>query len=210
MGVLAAVETRSDLDIVGEARDLESGRLHYTEYHRCEQGGVYCQVVYRDPAGAVIAVKDVDYSQSLHAPELLLRDVRRGETQRVDSKHETDWVVDAGFDHFVRSRWERLVAGKSVRFPFLVAGREKPVRLLAERREKGACDGDELCLRVTLDSWFLAMLVPPIDLVYDRREQRLLQFRGTSNIRGADGGSLQVQIDYRYPAAAVADSDMSR
>ena len=60
------------------------------------------------------------------------------------------------------------------------------------------CPGDELCLEIALDSWFLGLLVDPIELVYSRSARQLLRFQGVSNIRGEKGESLNVDIHYQY------------
>jgi len=202
-------DAASEIDVIGEARAVDGGALRYVEYHLCDESESFCQVEYRNTAGELVAVKKVDYSTSLQAPEFQLRDIRRGETRVVEGEFESDWVVDAGFDHFVRLQWQALVEGETISFPFLIAGRDKPLNMRARRREGGPCAAGKLCLRVTLDAWLLRMLVPPIDLVYDMEERQLLQFRGISNIRDGEGNTQQVQIDYRYPASDVG-SDMAR
>ena len=53
-------------------------------------------------------------------------------------------------------------------------------------------------LKVTLDSWFLGMLVDPIKLSYSKADRRLLRFQGVSNIVGPAGESLKVDLRYNY------------
>jgi hypothetical protein len=184
--------------VVGEARSLDDEELRYREYHHCSIDGRMCRVLYKDKEGEVFARKQVDYSESLRSPSLLIEDLREGQTLRIDGDFDAELVVDAGFDNYVRQRWAELAQGQTVRFPFLVVGRDSPIKMKASRTEGEVCETGSLCLTVTLDAWLLSMLVTPIELVYDN-ERRLTQYRGISNIRDAEGRSQTVQIEYRYP-----------
>ena len=186
-----------DADVVGEARAIASGDLLYRELHDCSEDGRYCKVSYQNPQGQLIAHKKLDYSNSLQAPALQVKDLRLGTEFRLEGGMAPDLVVDAGFDNFVRERWVDLASGGVVRFPFVVVGRNKPLKMKAGLDEDRACAEERVCLAVTLDGWLLAALVDPIQLVYDN-DRRLLQFRGISNIRDENGGSQKVEINYTY------------
>ena len=53
---------------------------------------------------------------------------------------------------------------------------------------------------VRLDTWFGAV-APRLSLVYADADRRLLEFRGTSNLRDARGDYPQVTV--RFPAPAM-------
>ena len=195
------------LFVVGEARSMKDGELRYREYHHCSEDRSNCEVLYKDTEGALFARKRIDYSQSMSSPSLVVEDLREGRTVRINGGGDEELVVDAGFDNYVRQRWSELSSGETVRFPFLVVGRDSPLTMKASVDEEETCAADELCLSVTLDAWLLSMLVQPIQLVYDS-ERRLLQYRGVSNIRDAEGKSQDVRIDYTYPTDSLA-SDLS-
>lgn len=197
--LLAAAPALAGAAIVGEARGVGEGDFRYTEHHSCSGDGRQCTVEYRNGSGEVFARKDVDYGDGLHSPSLVLEDFRLGEVSRVEDRYGEEVVVDAGFDHYVRYRWDDLAAGREVEFPFLLAGRDKPLSMSARRDEARECEPEQLCLLVTLDSWLVALLVEPIRLVYDE-QRRLVQFRGVSNIPADDGKSQSVEINYRYLA----------
>ena len=186
------------LFVVGEARSLKDGELRYREYHHCSEDRSNCQVLYKDVEGALFARKNIDYSQSLSSPSLVVEDLREGRTQLIEGDVEEELVVDAGFDNYVRERWAELSRGETVRFPFLIAGRDSPVSMKARQDGEEDCADGDLCLAVSLDAWLLSMLVQPIQLVYDS-DRRLMQYRGISNIRDAEGRSQEVRIDYEYP-----------
>ena len=188
------------LQAVGEARGADGGELRYTEHHSCSQAGTLCQVEYRDTEGKLFARKTLDYSLSKHAPSLELEYLPEGRTLRVDREATAELVVDAGFDHYMRSSWNLLAQGEPVQFEFLPVGRDDALSMRAEPVEE-ACPDQRLCVKVRLDNWLLGALVPPIRLQYDRDNQRLVQYLGISNLRDSDGNSQQVRIDYSYPSA---------
>lgn len=193
----------TNLRVSGAAYDLEGGSLLYSEQHYCSVNVLSCRVDYVTPEGELIARKEIDYSANLQAPALLISDFRKGSEKRLDFSAESELVVDAGFDNFVRMQWERLVEGEPVTFPFLVPGRDQPLAMRAVAGGEPTCGSRQLCLRVELDSWFLRMAVPPILLTYDRESRRLQRFRGISNIRGEQGNTLKVDIQYRYVDAST-------
>ena len=131
----------ADLRFVeGEARDLASGQLLYREQHWIRQAGAAPAerlVLYRCPSGTAFARKRVDYRRSATAPEFSLEDVRSdyreglrrsGAAASVYSGAKTTalpaptdaLVADAGFDEFLRARWDVLTAGRPQPLAFVV------------------------------------------------------------------------------------------
>lgn len=200
--LLSAVSAQSE-NVIGEAYADDDGTLRYREVHTCSVNGEECLVEYRYPGGDLFARKRVDYRKSMQSPSLHIEDLRVGETLQIDGDFYSDVVVDAGFDHYVRLRWDALAGGETVKFPFLVAGRSKPLDMLAKQGDDSVCPDTRMCLVITVDNWLLAAIVSPIRLEYDESSRRLLQFQGVSNIRDEQGKSQQVKIDYRYPADAL-------
>lgn len=196
---LAAVASNlpeSEPDIVGEARDPDSGDTLYVERYYCSEDGLACRVFYLRPNQELIASKELDYRGNPKAPQLTFRDFRL-DSEVTIAQPDTDAVVDAGFDNFVRLQWQELAGGEAVKFPFRMVGREDPIRMRAER--DASCEDGKLCLEIRLDSWLLGSLVDPIELTYDANTQRLLRFEGISNLKSDQGRSQKVEIRYRYP-----------
>ena len=207
LAAAAAVTAAEPADIVGDAFDLETGELLYTERHFCGVDFLQCTVEYSDANEQLIASKSVDYGRSLQAPALFVQDFRRTTETRLETDVDPELVVDAGFDNFVRSRWDTLEQGDRIGFPFLIVGRDAPLDMVARSVGDSDCAMEELCLQVELDSWLLRMVVPPIQLTYDREQRRLLRFRGISNIRDPDGKNLKVDIRYRYLGLQTASTE---
>lgn len=183
-------------DVVGEARDPDTGDTIYLEHYYCSDNGLSCSVFYLRPNEELIASKELDYSTNPRAPALTFRDFRLDRQITIDQP-DTDAVVDAGFDNFVRLQWQDLAEGEEVKFPFRIVGRDDPIRMRASKDAR--CADGRLCLQIRLDSWLLGSLVDPIQLEYDAASQRLLRFEGISNLKSDEGRSQKVEIRYRYP-----------
>ena len=194
----AAIAENLSPTVTGSAYDRSSGNLIYRELHFCDFSLTQCTIDYRDATGELIAQKLLDYRTGPHSPTLVVKDFRGDEQTDLTLTGNPDWVVDAGFDNFVRSKWDSLESGEVVKFPFLIPGFEKPLKMRAQRADEDKCTAAELCLEIVLDSWLLGMLVDPIALSYSRSERKLLRFQGISNLRGSDGESLDVDIRYHY------------
>lgn len=208
------------LEYQGIARDLNNPAIIlYTEYHRLQLGNgrpVSRDVEYRDASGRLLATKSNRYGDNPATPEFTLRDERKtySESARFDGSALTlslnekgktlektfrsvpdDLIVDAGFDDFVRTHWDRLQQGKRVDFHFASAARQE---LIAFRLEPQRSNEQELVLSMRLSSRLLAWLLEPIELTYDRNTQRLLRYRGLTNIQDDAGNTFKANIDYQY------------
>jgi len=184
--------------VTGWATDLEDAGESYRELHYCTANGARCSIEYRGQAGELLAEKQLDYSASLQAPAMEMEDYRHDLVLRSNHDPKQPVVVDAGFDNYVRTQWDELEQGLPVRFPLLLAGRDKPIDMVATQREDPQCSEDQLCLRVRIDSWLLSRVVAPIDLDYSRKDRRLQRYRGISNLRDSEGDTRMVEIRYEY------------
>lgn len=185
----------------GTAFDRDSGAPLYRERHFCDAGLTQCTVRYVDNGGNLIARKELDYSQSATSPSLVLKDYRRDAEVRIPSAVDNAQVVDAGFDNFVRAQWDTLADGETVTFRFRGVGFDSPLDMKIGIDDKTDCDPANLCLAVNIDSWLLSSFLDPIQLHYSRSDRRLQRYSGISNLKGATGESLDVDIYYAYPDA---------
>ncbi len=182
-------------DIVGEATDPDTGNTLYLEHYYCSEDALQCSVFYLRPNREVIASKELDYASNPKAPALTFRDYRL-DREIIIQNPDTNAVVDAGFDNFVRLQWQDLAGGEEVKFPFRLVDRKDPIKMRASKTE--GCEDGKLCLEIELDSWLLGNFVDPIQLTYEEGSQRLLRFQGISNLKNDQGRSQTVEIRYRY------------
>ena len=222
---------------IGEAFDLKSDELLYSETHCLSRDALAREVIYRNVDGELIAHKSLSYETGPTTPSFVqrnyysqesievelkqdeltmtVRDVNSGGPGKVVSTQPSSRlpvVIDAGFDAFVTTNWDSLVAGENKSFQFPFAARESLVRL---RIKPMSCTYDsetDQCFSLEMNNWFLRMLVDPIELGYDASLKRLTRYRGLSNIGDGKGNGLVVDIRYNYqdlPAKACAVDNLN-
>lgn len=184
--------------VSGRATHADSGEHLYSEAHFCSASGLRCRVEYTDPAGVLLAEKALDYSAGPNTPAVNLREPPDSEPLTLAATDAQ--VVDAGFDHFVRSRWDAFAAGEVVTFGFQALGFDRAFTMRAEA-VAADCDAAWLCLRVQVNSWFLRLVAQPIELAYLRGSRQLVRYRGVTNLRSAELRAQPVEIRYTYAAA---------
>ncbi|MDR0181938.1 hypothetical protein [Lysobacter arvi] len=210
----------------GRATDLRTGRVLYEEQHWIRTHGNERSrlVVYRCPDGRAFARKRVIDTALPGAPAFQFDDARDGYREGVDAGSGTrraywrasastplrertvvvgaDTVIDAGFDDWVRDRWNALANGSTARAQFLVPSRGSPVPIRVQRVD--APSSDLVRFRLSLDSW-LDFVAPSMQITYDAATRRLRTFEGLGTIRGPDGAPMKVRIDFP-PAPQLGDS----
>lgn len=223
---LAAPWLRSE----GVATSAQGGVL-YREVHwrREATEGAERWVLYQCPGGQPFARKHLPASARPQARGYSLEDRRSGQTAEVDATGDSvsiawkedaaselrrrqlelppDAVIDAGFDAAVRLHWPALLRGERVSLPFLVPGRQRYFPVQVRRSGSIRWQGiDAQAIEVSLDTWY-GGIVPRLSLVYASADRRLLEFRGTSNLREARGSYPQVTVRFSSPAAERSAGD---
>jgi hypothetical protein len=218
----AAAVPAADSSFTGYARSLDGRALLYVESHAVSAGGTAGEtrvVLYRCSAGsAPFARKELDYATNRIAPAFAFEDARSGfaeglqrnthglevfERAGANAPLRTEMlsrggalVADAGFDEFVRARWDSLERGASAQVPFLVPSRLDSVDFKVHKVAEAIIEGEAAnVFRLSVAGplgWFL----PDIDVSYRKRDRRLMRYRGLTNIRGPAGGMLTAQIDF--------------
>ena len=210
----------ADLTFTGRAHDLETGALLFVESHAVSGSGSPGEtrvVSYRCANGATFARKTLDYRVARLAPAFALDDARSGVSEGLERsaggarvferardatlrskplRDMAELVADAGFDEFVRTRWDELEAGAALVAPFLVPSRLDTVNFRVRKAGETTIEGRAVSVfRLSVASplgWFL----PDIEVSYRQGDRRLLRYRGVTNIRDSDGDLLSAQIDF--------------
>jgi hypothetical protein len=228
--LLAASASADEPDraFTGYARSLDTGELLYVESHVVSgRGANEARVVlYRCAAdSAPFARKQLQYSANRTMPAFEFEDARSGFAEgfrreatgytvfaragasaRMRSEAlsaKAKLVVDAGFDEFVRERWESLERGAAPHVSFLVPSLLEAVNFRIRKVSEATIEGEAASvIRMSLAGpigWFL----PDIDVSYRKRDRRLMRYRGITNIRDAGGELLKAQIDFPEEAVTV-------
>jgi hypothetical protein len=220
--LFASIASSADYSFTGYARDPESGALLYTETHELHAAGTpgeEREVLYRrDPHSEPFARKTLRYGADRERPTFDFTDQRSGfaesvervgRTFRIISRAGRDAslrtalldeadvaVIDAGFDEFVRAHWLDLQHGDSLAAPFLVPSRLGTVNFRVRKVNDARIGGAAASvIRLSL-AGPLGWLLPDIEVSYRDRDQRLLRYRGLTNIRDPRGNLLSAQIDF--------------
>lgn len=233
---LAAASAQADgITFTGYARSLDTGELLYIESHAVTHAGGPQEkrvVLYRCAAdSSPFARKHLDYGAARTAPAFEFDDARSGfaEGLRRDSLGLTVFVraganaklraepleaaaqlvADAGFDEFVRERWDLLESGGVAQVPFVVPSLQESVNFRVRKVDETKIGGDVAnVIRLSLAGplgWFL----PDIDVSYRKLDRRLIRYRGTTNIRDAAGELLKAQIDFPDTARTTGPVDLA-
>jgi len=216
--------------IIGNASSVQNGELLYRELHyRSDASALLSErVEYVSPSGELLVAKTLDASLSPITPNVEQKDLRTGTQftirhngdsldtsyQRTGERAEFEQiakneqlVVDAGFDPYVRANWDALQSEKTVRAQFFVPARLDAIKISIRKAESKHCAdiaAEALCLVVRpagalrLIGW----LVEPLYLAYAQDSQRLLMYRGVSNLLDDEGNAQEVLIRYEYPGSA--------
>jgi hypothetical protein len=210
------------LEYAGNAYDLKSGELYYTEEHQeIWEGQTHTSTLisYKNPEGKTIVKKELDFKTGHLTPSFLQTDFRDGYMEgaevsehsvkvlyRKSSRHDLETavlevpppvVVDGGFNYFVKQNWPTLLEGRTLAFNFVVPAEQDYYSFQLSKVEEGTLEGKEAVIyKMELKNFILRQLVPPIMLTYNVETKRLLKYEGISNINNAKGKSYFVKIIY--------------
>lgn len=205
----AAAET---LQFRGYAYDLKTNRYLYTEVHeQVYEGDVWKsgRIRFFDAAGKPIGQKTLDFSSAASIPvyrfelpaehyveaitavsktEVKLLKTADGKTSEKTLKRTPTTAADSGFHTYLVSHFDELMAGKTVAFNFVVAGNLDAYSFRAKRIADTQFEGKPAVrFRVEPDS-LLRYLVSPLELSYDEKQRKLLEYKGISNVHDPKTG----------------------
>ncbi len=205
----------------GQAWDLQKKRVLYTESHwsQFENGQIRERtVLYRCSNGTPFARKTVSYANSALAPSFQFQDSRfdysealrwqngqpRVQFSGPDGKGEralgnkANLVADAGFDNFIRNRWQALNRNDKQSLQFAVPARLKSYGFHLQRTGSTRyANQPAQVFKLGLDG-LLGYIAPSIEVTYSNRDQRLLRFKGLTNIL-SDSGEKQLSAIIEFP-----------
>ena len=217
LALTSVAETSETIEFTGNAYDLDSGDLLYTEEHRLERvDGVPQQetVRYITPEGDTLAQKNMTYWEPARpAYRLTVTDPERTETVepeangvRVDSvesgfldwSDEENYVIDGGFHYFILDHFDTLLDGNSVEFQFLAPTRTRWLGLRLRPTEQA---NGQLILELNVRNRLLSLVISDIELTYDIDTRRLMRYAGLTNLPKPGGGNYSANIEYDYTGA---------
>jgi len=215
--VFAVSQAAAQTEIIkfeGDAYDIESGDLIYTEQHSLKLiDGLPEEetVVYVAADGHELARKEMTYSEPQRPGyRLTITDPQRIETVKpgesgvaVESvKSGTlNWpddsaaVIDGGFHYLILEHFDTLLDGNTVDFEFLTPSRVSWTSLRVSPEEPA---NRQLVLMLNLQNRLISWAVSDIELTYDIETRRLLRYSGLTNLPKPEGGNYKARIEYDY------------
>ncbi|HSC66864.1 MAG TPA: hypothetical protein VLC79_04185 [Cellvibrio sp.] len=221
----APVIAEENYTIAGSAYNLENNQLVYRELYTGLDENKSVRVDYAKPDGDVFASKTLVYqgepfqpsfsfedkrdneytSAQFQGARLVLTEGRNGNQNEKTILDNARLVIDAGFDAYIQLNWDKLTAGKRLKFDFAL-----PDRLTTEQLEVRQIKGSEspvyeanygrewIYFRITPAKKITSMFADPIYLAYDPNGKYLMRFYGRSNIDDDNGDPQDVRIEYEY------------
>ncbi|MFG1496697.1 hypothetical protein ABMA57_08690 [Saccharospirillum sp. HFRX-1] len=200
-------------NFTGTAFALDSERELYREQHQLTLNNgepVSEQVRYLAPDGQLLGEKNMSYNEPARPGyELVLPALDRTESVRPDRDGVTivsrkegrlGWpqqtaIIDAGFHYFILDHFDALERGQTLDIQFLTPSRLSWIALSIEPETPR---DDQLVLQLRPQNQVLRWLIDPIELTYSRSQQRLLQYRGLTNLPNGNEGNFKARIVYQY------------
>lgn len=224
MGAVS-VSAQDNYVTAGTAYSLENNQVMYRELYTGMDENKSVRVDYVSPDGKTFASKTLVYSGEPFQPMFNFEDLRdkeytsaqfegarlvlthgiNGEQNQKTIMDNAKVVIDAGFDSYIQLNWDKLVAGKRLRFDFAVANRLSTVKLDIRKIKASkspvydANYGREwVYFRITPAKKIASLFSDPINLAYDPNGKYLMRFHGRSNLDDDSGAPLDVRIEYEY------------
>lgn len=222
---VAAVNAEENYVVAGSAYNIENNQLVYRELYTGLDENKAVRVDYVDPDGRTFASKTLVYVGEPFQPSFDFSDTRDNEFSSAHfqgarlvlthgmngSQNEkviydnARLVVDAGFDAYIQLNWDKLVAGKRLKFDFAFPARLNTIPLEVRKiksTESPVYDANYgrewIYFRITPAQKIASLFADPINLAYDPNGKYLMRFHGRSNIDDDRGGPQDVRIEYEY------------
>ncbi len=225
-GVYAATALAQENYVTaGSAYSLDNNELVYRELYTGLDENQSVRVDYTGPDGNVFASKTLVFQGEPFQPSFDFEDTRDNEFASAhfqgarlvltsgmnNSQNEkiifdnARVVIDSGLDAYIQLNWDKLVAGKRLKFDYAMPARLNTVQLEV-RKIKGSDSpvydanyGREwIYFRIAPAKKFSALFADPINLAYDPNGKYLIRFHGRSSIDDDKGGPQDVRIEYEY------------
>jgi len=230
----AAAADEQVLRFYGYAYDLKSGKYLYTEVHEQHVQGdhwVSGTMNYFDPQGKQIGHKTLDFSKDSSIPlyhltlsgsgyeegisaisadkiQMFKRHAAGEAMETASADRAAAMAADSGFHAYITNHFAELMAGQTIAFKLVVAGNLDAFKFRIKRIDDTTFEGaPAIRLRVEPDS-LLRFVVDPLELSYEPKAKKLLEYRGIANVHDANGKAYTARIDYYSKPPADAPKNL--
>jgi len=214
----------------GYAFDLGTNQYAYTELHErnyVDGEWVTGTQTFFAPDGSEFGRKTLDFAKDPFLPLYTLdlsregymegitdnggvivmtkRGARDAKVQGGSVTRDGLMVADTGFPRLLTARFDELARGETLRFRVAAVSRLEAYKFKARRIDDVVFEGrPAMRIQADMDS-MLKLFAGPLVFTYDAETKRLVEYRGTSNIRNpATGEAYNVRVLYTpKPPAGV-------
>ena len=208
---------------VFEAVAWNKGEVAYLERHTLSYEGItliQSSIQFLDPEGKSIGSMTSNFTQSLSAPEYVLRDERHQKLQglrwiddkldiftqsrknakvihHVFQKDPTEvQIAGPGLIYYIGSHLDHLIKVHILNFKYVIPGRIDMYDFFIETIQHNQWVAEfEVKMRARPMRYF----GPRLKIIYSVQKKRVLFYEGPSNLRDKDGKMMIVKIEYKYP-----------
>jgi len=213
----------------GHAYDLKTNRYLYTEVHEQRLSGdkwLGGSIKYFSPDGVLLGEKKLDFSAnpfvptydyqlpalqyqeaitSVGADEIAMSKSNHGKRKTATVANKAPIAADSGFHTFLRIHFKELLDGKTVPFTFVAAGNLDSYKFRAKRIEDTTFEGKKAVRFLVEANSLLRIVAPNLQVTYDPDQERLLEYRGPSNVIDPETDKVY-EARIIYPAQPPADA----
>lgn len=217
-----ALADRHDL-FKGEAK--EKGRLVYRENHDVTfddaNNPLEATTTYTDPNGTVLGILKSNFRRSLNLPEHIYNDNRTGNKYGIrrdgekvilfsqepgkaeatkemsgDDEKNRLQVGCQGFNYYLKGKIDQIKSMKSQPVLFMIPGELTSYKFILNYLRENS--DQTVDFNVKIENWFLRAFAPTLEFRYDKKINRIVWYKGISNIKNNVGKTMDVTIDYKY------------
>lgn len=200
----------------GEARD-DQGNVVYREKHITNYVDGRTKrslTLYEDPTGQEIASLESDYTLSLAMPTYVFKDYQRDYEEGLRFRDGDYYIFNKsskdgekekrlkdpasvfscqGWHYYVVENLDRIEGGDVFKIKLIFPNK---LRGYDFKIEKVSSEGDTVRVKVKFANWLVSWAVPQLDLLYSKKERKLTEYRGVSNIFDENEDLQEVKITY--------------
>jgi hypothetical protein len=100
-----------------------------------------------------------------------------------------------GLNMFILANIDAIVGGEKFRMKLVLPSKLDHYNVCIR---KTRVNQERVHIRIEMESWFLKLFAPHLDLQYDLESKRLLHYSGISLIANARGDNFHVSVSYDY------------
>ena len=207
----------------------ENGTTVYIEKHDLvfdEQKNILeATTTYVSPNGKVLGVMKSDFRTSINLPNHVFRDertlgqygIRRSADGKIilfnqdAGKPETTKTLDEekdrtrlqvgcqGLNYYLKGKINQMRDIRSLPVLLMIPGDldsyQFKLDFIRENKD-GTAD-----FKIKIENWFLRLFAPTLEFKFDQRLNRIVWYKGVSNIKNDAGKNMNVEIDYTYSSS---------